>query len=108
MARRRFLRGVRLTLVALACACRGSPTAPSAGDPSIVVHGLTRTYTAYTPASFVPHVGALVIALHGAGDNGLSFERTSGLSATADQGGFVVAYPDGLFNPRVGASDWEH
>src|SRR5262249_20597682 len=41
-------------------------------------------------------------------DNGLSFERTSGLSATADQGGFVVAYPDGLFNPRVGASHWEY
>jgi len=108
MATRRLLRGVALTLLALAWSCRGSPTAPSAGDRSIVVNGLTRTYNVYAPASFLPHVGALVIALHGAGDNGLNFERTTGLSATADQSGFVVAYPDGLFNPHLGASDWEH
>jgi len=109
MAARQALRAWALTLSAFACgSCHGSPTAPSAGDRSIVVNGLTRTYSVYVPASFFPHVGALVIALHGAGDNGLNFERTTGLSATADHGGFAVAYPDGLFNPHLGASDWEH
>jgi polyhydroxybutyrate depolymerase len=108
MATRRLLHRLAFALSALVWSCRGSPTAPSAGDRSIVVKGLTRTYSVHVPASFLPHVGALVIALHGAGDNGLNFERTTGLSATADGGGFAVVYPDGLFNPRLGASDWEH
>src|SRR6516164_11633073 len=109
MVARQALRAWALSLSAFACgSCHGSPTAPSAGDRSIIVNGLTRTYSVYVPASFFPHVGALVIALHGAGDNGLNFERTTGLSATADQGGFAIAYPDGLFNPRLGASDWQH
>lgn len=37
----------------------------------------------------------LVIALHGAGSNGLQTEVLTGLSALADQKGFAAAYPDG-------------
>jgi polyhydroxybutyrate depolymerase len=97
-----------LTLAAFAWSCGGSPLAPSRPSQSIVFNGVSRTYTVHVPAGFPARAGALVIALHGAGDNGQSFERVSGLSFTADLNGFAVAYPDGLFNPNVGASDWEH
>jgi len=98
-----------LAAAASSCgSCGGSPAAPSAGSSSIVVNGVNRTYNLHVPSGFVPRLGALVVALHGAGDNGPSFERTTGLSMTADQAGFAVVYPDGLFNPKVGASDWQH
>jgi polyhydroxybutyrate depolymerase len=97
-----------LTLSATTVSCGGAPTAPSTGGRSIVVNGASRTYTLHVPAAFRRNVGALVIALHGAGDTGLSFERSTGLSAKADQAGFAVIYPDGLFNARLGATDWQH
>src|SRR5215475_5774095 len=105
----RLLPPSALTLATLLWSCGGSPTAPSStGGRSVVVNGSTRTYTLHVPVGFQPTVGALVIALHGAGDSGPSFERSTGLSAKADQAGFAVIYPDGLFNPRLGASDWQH
>jgi polyhydroxybutyrate depolymerase len=96
------------TLSVLACSCGRSPAAPSAGGQSIVINGVNRTYSVHVPAGFLPRIGALVVALHGAGDSGPGFERTTGLSLTADQAGFAVVYPDGLFNPKLGASDWQH
>ena len=103
------LRGTfALTLTVTASACGGAPTAPSMGDRSVIVNGATRTYTLHVPIGFQPNVGALVIALHGAGDSGPMFERSTGLSAKADQAGFAIVYPDGLFNPRIGATDWQH
>jgi polyhydroxybutyrate depolymerase len=107
-AARRLLLPLALTLSLTAWSCGGTPTAPSTGGRSIVVNGSPRTFTLHVPVGFQPGVGALVIALHGAGDSGPSFERSTGLSAKADQAGFTVIYPDGLFNPRVGATDWQH
>jgi polyhydroxybutyrate depolymerase len=72
------------------------------------VNGVSRTYTLHAPVGFQLNAGALVIALHGAGDNGPSFERSTGLSNKADQAGFAVVYPDGLFNARLNATDWQH
>jgi polyhydroxybutyrate depolymerase len=97
-----------IVVSALACSCGSSPAAPSTGGQSLVVNGINRTYSVHVPAGFLQRIGALVIALHGAGDSGPGFERTSGLSLTADQAGFAVVYPDGLFNPKLGASDWQH
>src|SRR5262245_22751688 len=87
---------------------RCGPTQRSSGGRSSVVNGATRTYTLHVPAGFHAGGGALVVALHGAGDSGPSFEASTGLSATADRNGFAIVYPDGLFNPRVSTSDWEH
>ncbi len=103
MLRRRTL----LFFAASVVACRSSPTAPSANLRSIDVNGAARAYALHVPANFQANAGALVIALHGAGDDGPSFERRTNLSALADQAGFAVAYPNGLFNSRVGATDWE-
>lgn len=106
---RQLIRVSALTLSAITLSCCGGvPTAPSAGDRSLVVNGAIRTYSLHVPVGFQPNAGALVIALHGAGDNGRSFEHSSGLSAKADQAGFAVAYPDGLRNARIGATDWQH
>ena len=105
---KRLLRASVLTLSALTMSCGGGPTAPSVGGRSITVNGIRRTYTLHLPVGFQPRVGALVIALHGAGDSGPSFERSSGLSTKADQTGFAVVYPDGLFNPRLNATDWQY
>jgi len=81
---------------------------PSEPRRSIVVNGVARTYFLHVPVAFPPRTGALVVALHGAGGNGRSFEQLTGLSATADQHGFAVVYADGLFNPRLNATDWQH
>jgi len=105
---RRMRQGLGLLLVLPAITtCRSSPTAPSVGAHSIVINGSTRTYALHVPVGFQPTVGAVVVALHGAGDNGPGFER-SRLSAKADQAGFAVVYPDGLVNPRLNATDWQH
>jgi polyhydroxybutyrate depolymerase len=94
--------------VALTCACGGATTAPSTPTRSVVVNGVSRTYTLHLPSTFQRNSGALVIALHGAGGNGSSFESQTGFSETADRYGFAVVYPDGLLNPRAGFTDWQH
>jgi polyhydroxybutyrate depolymerase len=68
-----------------------------AGNLHITSGGLDRTYSMHVPASYdgsraVP----LVLAYHGHGGDGLGQERLSGMSATADSNGFIVAYPDGV------------
>jgi len=103
----KFLLVIVLTIVT-AVACGGGPTAPSMGDRSIVVNGGIRTYTLHVPIGFQANVGGLIIALHGAGGSGPLFERSTGLSTKADQAGFAVVYPDGLFDPRTGATDWQY
>jgi polyhydroxybutyrate depolymerase len=57
---------------------------------------ITRTYVLYVPAGFQPGTGALVVALHGAGENGEYYAGYSELNDTADQDGFAVVYPEAL------------
>jgi polyhydroxybutyrate depolymerase len=101
-------RAITLALAASGLCCGGVPTAPSAATHKLVFNGVTRSYVLHVPYSFQPSVSALVVALHGAGDNGAGFQTSSRLSDKADQVGFAVVYPDGLFNSRLGATDWEY
>jgi len=65
-------------------------------DGSIVVDGLTRTYTVNLPTGYLlGNNYSLVIALHGGGGNASQFESSSGLTAKADAAGFIVVYPEG-------------
>jgi poly(3-hydroxybutyrate) depolymerase len=49
------------------------------------------------PALYNPdHPTPLLLAFHGGGGTGQGMEQTSGLSAVADQHGFLVVYPQGL------------
>jgi polyhydroxybutyrate depolymerase len=59
-----------------------------------------RSYRVYRPAE-TQHRPALVIALHGAGGNGLQMERSSRLDDQAGRLGAIIAYPDGV------ADGWE-
>jgi polyhydroxybutyrate depolymerase len=60
------------------------------------------------PISFQKNAGALVIVLHGSGGNGLGMEVGTGFSSLADQVGFAVVYPDGLFESMGGQTNWAY
>jgi polyhydroxybutyrate depolymerase len=75
---------------------------------SLSFGGVTRTYLLHVPASFQRGSGALVIVLHGSGGNGLGMEVGTGFSDLADQMGFAVAYPDGLFEASGGQTNWAY
>lgn len=80
-------------------------------------YGLERTYRIYIPSAYADPERTeplpLVIALHGAGDTHQNFELASGLSAYAEEIGFVVVYPqatEGYWNigqsdPKIDAND---
>jgi polyhydroxybutyrate depolymerase len=54
-----------------------------------------RTYSFYRPVS-APASAPLVVVLHGAAGSGRQAEDSYGWDQRADEGGFVVAYPDGV------------
>lgn len=63
---------------------------------SLVCDGLTRTCSVHLPPGYdgsraVP----LVLVLHGMGGDGAGMVRLTHFNTVADQGGFIVAYPDG-------------
>jgi len=72
---------------------------PGTHTESAVVDGVSRSWIMYVPVSAVTAMASgpvpLLIALHGAGDNGSNFIVATGLTATADANGFVVAGPNG-------------
>ncbi len=75
----------------------GPPPLPDASN-SLVHGGAERSYRFHVPASYdgsrpVP----LVIALHGRRGSGEQFERSTHLTDTSEAGGFLIAYPDGLY-----------
>lgn len=89
-----------LALVAVLTACgrgRADPDpAPSSGthELTVTVDGRDRHYRAYTPAGGTTG-RPVVVFLHGGGGTGELFERVSHMDTVADEGGFVVVYPDG-------------
>ena len=73
-----------------------------------MISGATRTYLLHVPSAFQKDTGALVIVLHGSGGNGLGMEIGTGLSTLAEQHGFAVVYPDGLFEANGGQTNWAY
>lgn len=73
----------------------------------IEVDGLDRTYLVHLPPRYDPQKPAsVVLAFHGAFNNGAMMVRLSGLNRKADEAGFVAVYPEGtgkgpvlFFNP---------
>ncbi|MCP4189805.1 MAG: polyhydroxybutyrate depolymerase [Planctomycetaceae bacterium] len=61
---------------------------------SVVVQNRRRTFLVHLPAKVGKHF-PLVVALHGTGIDGERMANFSGLNDSADEHGFVVAYPDG-------------
>ena len=73
-----------------------------------MVNGVARTYLLHVPSNFQKGSGALVVALHGSDNDGVSMENLSSFSTLADQNGFAVAYPDGVVDPGSGVADWAY
>jgi polyhydroxybutyrate depolymerase len=63
---------------------------------SLSASSLTRTYIVYRPA-FLPAAAPLVVMLHGGFGSARQAQRSYRWNAEADDGHFVVAYPDGLY-----------
>jgi polyhydroxybutyrate depolymerase len=111
-----IVRSVRHALVgsflaiATACGqCNSNPTQPSAvGSTTLTVNGVARTYRLHVPTNFQKNASALVVVLHGSGGNGLGMEVGTGFSSLADQVGFAVAYPDGLFESMGSQTNWAY
>ncbi len=66
---------------------------------SVQVDGVNRIYQLYVPDSAVAAMASgpvpLLVALHGAGDNGENFIVATGLTGTADANAFVLVGPEG-------------
>jgi len=63
----------------------------------IVSGGQTRQYRLHVPPSYQPGSPmALVLNLHGLNETAAQQEAISGMSAKADEAGFIVAYPEGI------------
>ena len=90
-----------LALVAALSGCGGGssappspPPAPGSGARTVVVAGEQRAYRVYDPGGRRPgERPALVVALHGTGGDGASFERLSGWDAVARRAKAIVVYP---------------
>jgi polyhydroxybutyrate depolymerase len=66
-------------------------------ESSLAVKAVTRNYRLYVPTGYTGRSPvALVINFHGWGATSQQEEGLSGMSAKAEQEGFIVVYPDGL------------
>ena len=91
-----------LLLLPVLLACRFSiPQIPSddeniLSEDQILSGGVTRHFILHVPPSYNGTPIALVLNFHGHGSNSKQEEALSGMSAKADEAGFIVVYPDGI------------
>jgi polyhydroxybutyrate depolymerase len=78
----------------LAFPCTADPRSDS--QEAIELDGVARTFFVHVPQGLDPKRPApLVVVFHGGGGNAMNGANMSGMSAKADAGGFIVAYPNG-------------
>ena len=94
---------IAISLAVLIAGCKppgpvsASGCVPGTTDEQIFSVGQARQYRLHVPPGYRPdNPVPLVLAFHGAGSTGAVFESYSGLSALADQAGYLVVYPQGL------------
>ncbi|HEX3659620.1 MAG TPA: PHB depolymerase family esterase [Pirellulales bacterium] len=95
-----------LTLICLTLAA-DAPLGPGDHVRHLQVDGFDRSYLVHVPPQYDPQKPAsVVLAYHGAFNNGTIMVLFSGLNRKADKAGFVVVYPEGtgkgpvlFFNP---------
>jgi polyhydroxybutyrate depolymerase len=91
------------TLVACGSDSGPSPSPAPSAKPTLVE---ARPYGLLVPASYRASTATpLVVALHGYGSNGRQQVEYFGLPADAEEHGYLLAYPDGLVDPR-GSRFW--
>lgn len=76
--------------------------AQAAGDPKLQLEygGLDRSYLLHLPSPLPNNPLPLVVVLHGGGGSAESAARMTGFDAEADEGGFIVVYPEGTDRSR--------
>lgn len=104
-----------LAAAAALLAARTAPAAPAAsgcgtgaqsGVLTLQIGGRSRTVDVHLPAGYTGATQVpLVLNLHGSGSTAAQQEAFTGMDATADADGFVVAYPQALIPDRSGF-DW--
>lgn len=83
-----------LSILLFACALVAKTQTTVNG--SMVHGGLTRTYSFYVPASYVPGQAVpLVLNLHGTSSDGATQAQNRDLRPIADTANFIVVHPDG-------------
>jgi len=76
---------------------------------SFVHDGITRTYSFYVPASYVPGQPVpLVLNLHGTGTDGAYQEQHRDFRPIADTADFIVVHPDGTIEPNLNQRFWNY
>jgi polyhydroxybutyrate depolymerase len=101
------VRAVAVALAVALAACgndsQPSPTASPTAPPALVE---ARPYGLLAPSSYRASTPTpLVVVLHGYGSNGRQQADYFGLPADAEEHGYLLAYPDGLMDPR-GSRFW--
>lgn len=87
----------------------GCTQAQTTVNDSFVHEGIVRTYSFYVPASYVPGQAVpLIIDLHGYSSNGATHAQRSNFEAIADTANFIVAHPDGTFEPFTNQRFWNY
>jgi polyhydroxybutyrate depolymerase len=81
--------------------------APSSGSTTLLlsVAGRDRLVIVHLPAGYAGHPTPLVLNLHGSQSTAAAQEAFSGMDATADADGFIVAFPQGDI-PSGGGFEW--
>jgi polyhydroxybutyrate depolymerase len=82
---------VALTLCLLAV----EPLTPGDHTRTLQVDGRTRSYIVHVPPKYDAKPTPVVLAFHGAVTNAFIMALSTGLSAKADEAGFLVVYPNG-------------
>jgi len=99
MLRSRFLPLFAILVGALPAARAVGVLAPGLNARTLTFDSQTRAYDIYVPASYSGGVAVpLVVDMHGFGSNKDQQRLLSGFQQRSDLEGFLVAYPQGLFN----------
>jgi polyhydroxybutyrate depolymerase len=85
----------------------GSVNAQTTISGSFVHGGITRTYSFYVPASYVPgNPVPMVIGLHGLSSSGADFAQNRDFRPIADTANFIMVHPDG--STMFGVKFWNY
>lgn len=86
--------------------CEPSRAAPlGMSRQSLTVDGMARAYALYVPAGYDgENATPLVVVLHGVGQTAEDIAEYTSFNELADEGGFVVAYPEAAADTRWNAA----
>jgi polyhydroxybutyrate depolymerase len=79
-----------------------APVASGSQTLTLSVGGHARTVIVHLPPGPGGHALPLLLNMHGSGSSALGQERFTGMDATADADGFIVAYPQGAIQAGSG------